>query len=338
MMLLRAARSADLAEIFKLSTNSGVGLTTLPKDKAVLARRLAWASASFDKTVQSPENEYYFFVLEDTATRALVGVSAIEASIGYKAPFYSYKVTTHHQAHPPLAIYHRYQALNLVNDYQGTSELCTLFLKPEYRKNNYGLLLSKARFLFIANEPKRFAKTIIAELRGVSDEQGCSPFWTHVNQPFFKMSFKDADALTLHSDKQFIHDLMPASKLYVPLLDAQAQAVIGMPHEATKPAMHLLLKEGFAYHNYVDIFDAGPTIEAQTARIRTIEQSRLYTLTAHPSELAGKASYLISNTGVRDFYATLSQAHIHEDTCQISAQTAAALQVKVGDKLRLNGI
>lgn len=278
MMLFRSVRKADLNAVYRLAKHSGIGMTTLPKDKEVLERRLEWACASFQKAVNQPVSEYYLFVLEDPATGKIIGTSAIEAAIGHDLPFYSYKVLKRTRISYSLNIRSDYEILSLVNDNQGRSEICTLFLEPEYRHNNNGLLLSRARFLFMAHYPARFASTVIAEMRGISDEEGHSPFWDNVGRHFFHMPFPEADRLTISTNKQFIADLMPRNPIYVKLLAPEAQAVIGKPHQSTVPAMNILMREGFRYNAYVDIFDAGPTIEAPRDQIRTIASSRIMTV------------------------------------------------------------
>ena len=85
------------------------------------------------------------------------------------------------------------------------------------------------------------------------------------------MTYAEADRLTLATDKQFIADLMPRNPIYVKLLSSEAQEAIGKPHPSTVPAMNILLKEGFRYNKYIDIFDAGPTLEVPLAKIKTVE-------------------------------------------------------------------
>ncbi len=209
MMLFRAARNSDLKAIHHLAEQSGIGMTTLPKNKELLRKRLSWSSNSYKKEITTPDNEYYFFVLEDTNTKAIVGTSAIETKIGQETPFYSYKRVKRTRICYSLNLRNDYELLILVNDNQGCSEICTLFLSPEYRKNNNGLLLSKARFLFMAQHPQRFNYQVIAEIRGVSDQEGVSPFWESLASHFIPLPFSEADRLTLATDKQFIADLMP---------------------------------------------------------------------------------------------------------------------------------
>ncbi|ASQ46080.1 arginine N-succinyltransferase [Legionella clemsonensis] len=335
MMLFRSIRESDLQAIHQLAEHSGIGMTTLPKDKEVLQKRLTWACSSFQKMVNQPVSEYYLFVLEDPATGKIVGTSAIEAAIGYEMPFYSYKILKRTRICYSLNIRSDYDVLSLVNDNQGRSEICTLFLEPEYRHSNNGLLLSRARFLFMANYPNRFASTVIAEMRGISDEEGHSPFWDNVGRHFFHMPFPEADRLTISTNKQFIADLMPRNPLYVKLLAPEAQAVIGKPHQSTVPAMNILMREGFRYNSYIDIFDAGPTIEAPRQQIRTIASSQVMTVKNISDEVSSKR-FLLANTRL-DFRATISQAvfNAQQSSCILSKETAELLAVKQGDCVRL---
>ncbi|WP_051555257.1 arginine N-succinyltransferase [Legionella fairfieldensis] len=335
MMLFRSARASDLDAIYHLAEQCGAGMTTLPKDKEILSKRLDWSCASFNKAVSYPCNEYYLFVLEEPDTSRLVGTSAIEAAIGYELPFYSYKLSKRTRICHSLTIRSDYEVLSLVNDNQGRSEICTLFLEPTSRHSSNGLLLSRSRFLFMAHYPNRFADTVIAEMRGISDEEGNSPFWDHVGRHFFHLPFAEADRLTLATNKQFIADLMPRNSLYVKLLAPAAQAVIGKPHQSTIPAMNILLREGFRYNGYVDIFDAGPTIEAPCSQVRTIAASRVISISNISDEVSSKR-FLLANTRL-DFRATVSQVlfNLKQSTCIISKKTAELLEVKPGDCLRI---
>ena len=338
MMLFRAAKETDLEAICLLAKHAGIGMTTIPNDKNFLARRLATSCASFKKKITTPTNEYYLFVLEDTQTTQIVGISAIEAYTGHQLPFYSYKISKIAQSCDSLNIHSEYKLLHLSHDNQGKSELCTLFLEPKARHNGNGLLLSRARFLFMAEHPKRFAPNVIAELRGVADEAGNSPFWSHVGQHFFHMPFAKADSLTMTTNKQFIADLLPSTPICINLLPEQAQAVIGKPHQATIPAMNILLGEGFTYNNLVDIFDAGPTIEAARDQIQTIAHSLTVTLAGlcDEKEIPNTKQYFLANKRL-DFHATIGSILLdeHRQTGVIDKQIAHVLQVNPGEKLRI---
>ncbi len=78
----------------------------------------------------------------------------------------------------------RAPTLFLSNDHTGSSELCTLFLDPARRKEGNGYLLSKSRFMFMAAFREHFNEKVVAEMRGVIDEHGYSPFWESLGKRF----------------------------------------------------------------------------------------------------------------------------------------------------------
>lgn len=336
MIVFRPAESRDVDDIYQLAIDGGIGITTLPKDKQQLTKRIGYSLCSFDTQVIAPGGENYLFVLEDTSSQKVVGVSAIEASVGLNNPCYSYKISRKSRLSHELNIRSDYETLSLVNDYQGHSEICTLFLNKNFRVKGNGLLLSKARFLFMANFPNRFADTVIAEMRGVSDLQGNSPFWENVGRHFFKMDFSQADSLTSSTNKQFIADLMPTTPLHICLLPQQARAVIGKPHDSTVPAVKILEKEGFRYNGYVDIFDAGPSLEVPLKHIKTIRLSALYTISDIIDEVSSK-NYFVANTKI-DFRASIGNVLLDKqnDSCIISKKLADLLLVKNGEQLRIS--
>ncbi|MFN5901712.1 MAG: arginine N-succinyltransferase, partial [Novosphingobium sp.] len=130
------------------------------------------------------------------------------------------------------------------------------------------------RYLFIRNHRLRFADRTLAELRGVIDEAGGSPFWDGVAGRFFGMNFQDADEFNAKYGNQFIADLMPKHPVYIAMLTEAARAVIGVPHPSGRAAMRMLEEEGFAWESYVDIFDGGPTMTVRTDQIRSIREAK----------------------------------------------------------------
>lgn len=337
-MIFRAVKEQDLDAIYALACQSGVGLTTLPKDKTLLKKRLLHALSSFEKSVISPHHEYYLFVLEDLDTGFIAGTAAIESKTGVDAPFYSYRHVAEEKLSTAFSMQSTHEYLSLSFEHEGQSEICTLYLTPEYRRNGNGLLLSLARFLFMFDYPERFTTDIIAELRGVSDENGHSPFWNAVGQHFFHMSFTAADQLTLLSNKEFIADLMPRHPIYLNLLNAEAKAAIGKPHPSSLPAMNILLHEGFFYDETVDIFDAGPTLRASREKIRTIINSKKMLLCI-VDELPYSQRVLLSNTKL-DFRATLDVASLdlNQQTCYLTSETAFKLNLINGDYISVSTI
>lgn len=111
---------------------------------------------------------------------------------------------------------------------------------------------------------------MIAEMRGVSDTNGVSPFWEHMGRHFFGMDFANADRLTGLGVRDFIEDLIPREPIYISMLSEAAQEVMGKTHPHTTPARRMLEEEGFCYKNVIDIFDGGPTIECAIDNVRAV--------------------------------------------------------------------
>src|SRR3546814_15285792 len=84
------------------------------------------------------------------------------------------------------------------------------------------------------------------------------------------MSFQEADQFNAVHGNQFIADLMPKHPVYIAMLNEHARSVIGVPHPTGRAAMRMLENEGFAFENYVDIFDGGPTMTARTDQAASI--------------------------------------------------------------------
>lgn len=277
-IVFRPVREDDLDALYQLAHNAPDPITTLPPDRDYLSERIHSSLRSFYPVIKAPGQESYLFVIESLSTGTLLGTSGIFARVGGYEPFYTYEIQESQLHHEPLGITQTLHELHLKLDHDGPSEIGSLYLSPEARGKGLGSLLSLARFLFIAQFPERFGKEIIAELRGVSDEQSRSPFWDAVGQHFFGCDYMTADQHSAKADKSFLHDLMPRHPIYVPLLPQAAQDVIGKVHANTLPALNMLKSQGFYFINEVDIFDAGPAYKAETQKIQAVQQSVTSTL------------------------------------------------------------
>ncbi|WP_407315793.1 arginine N-succinyltransferase [Pseudomonas sp. nanlin1] len=330
-MIVRPVRSSDLPALIELARSTGPGLTTLPANEERLAHRVAWAEKTFRGEAERGDTDY-LFVLENDAGE-VVGISAIAGAVGQREPWYNYRVGLTVSASRELKIYREIPTLFLANDLTGNSELCSLFLRSEHRGGLNGRLLAKARLLFIAEFPELFGQKIIAEMRGMSDDQGRSPFWESLGRHFFKMEFSQADYLTGVGNRAFIAELMPKFPLYACFLSEAARAVIGRVHPATEPALTMLKAEGFSYQGYVDIFDAGPAIECETLKIRAVHDSQALILAiGTPGDDA--PAYLIHNRKREDCRITAAPARLAAGTLVVDPLTARRLRLSVGDQVR----
>lgn len=270
---LRAARASDLEALYEMAKLTGGGFTNLPPDRAALRTKLERAEAAFAADSDTLVDELFVLVLENARSGAVRGACQLMTKVGQRWPFYSYRLNTLTQYSQELDRTVRAELLSLVTDLEGSSEVGGLFLHPNERAGGLGLLLARSRYMFVAMHRKRFADRILAELRGIIDERGGSPFWDGVAGRFFGMSFQDADYFNAINGNQFIADLMPKHPVYIAMLSEDARSVIGVPHPTGRAAMRMLENEGFRHDGYADIFDGGPTMVAHTDLVTSVKGS-----------------------------------------------------------------
>jgi arginine N-succinyltransferase len=336
MLVVRPIAIDDLPALEALSRSTGYGLTSLPKDAKLLRRRIKASLRGFEDLAdpEPPKGETYLFVLFDTITGEIAGTSGIVSKVGGFEPFYGYRLETSVHASAQLHVRKTIQTLHLVEQHDGPCEVGSLFLSQKFRGGGNGRLLSLARFLFMADHLEYFDPIVISELRGVCDEHGRSPFWDAVGHHFFDIDYPSADYLSM-VNKKFIADLMPRHPLYIPLLPYSAQEVIGKTQPETEPALAMLQAEGFELNGMVDIFDAGPVVKCELKKIRAIAGSQVIRIESIAEKAHGAAvgphggSQIISNLSLdfRACFGTITDA-------TIDAETAAALNVQVGDRVR----
>ncbi len=242
---IRAARESDLRSFYNLAKLTGGGFTNLPAEKATLEAKLATSAAGFAREGDTPGDDLYVFMLENIDTKQIRGTCQVFGAVGTQHPFYSYLISTLTQKSGELGKTFRNQLLNLTTDLEGSSEVGGLFLHPHERAGGLGLLLARSRYLFIKMHRARFGEIVLAELRGVMDEGGHSPFWDAIGGRFFDMTFPEADEFNAIHGTQFIADLFPKSAIYISMLPESARAVIGQPHPTGKAALKMLEIEGF---------------------------------------------------------------------------------------------
>jgi len=332
MLVVRPAIPADYDALMELAVLSGRGFTSLPEDEPTLRSRLDLSKASFAGEVAPPE-AWYTLMLEDSDTGAIEGVAGVKASVGLKRPFFSFRVVTLAQSSPTLDMRFDHQALVLVNECAGWSEVGSLFLRPEKRKGGAGRLLAQARYMLIGIAPQRFAEMVLAELRGWFDEDGVCPFWEHVAHKFFRLEFDQADLMSASTNGQFILDLSPRHPIYTGLLPEAAERSIGRVHRDGEAARAMLEREGFRYQGLVDLFDAGPTMAAPRDEIRTVKEARRLTVRLGEDEPGEEA--LVSTDDIGRFRAVRAPVRVEGDAAVISRDAAEVLGVREGESVKV---
>jgi len=327
---IRAARDTDLQHLYEMAKLTGGGFTNLQPEKKVLRAKLERSRTAFAREEDTQTEELFVLMLENAETGEVRGTCQIFTSVGERVPFYSYARSTETTRSEMLDRTFHLETLTMVSDLKGSSEVGGLFLHPGERAGGLGMLLARSRYLFIAQHRARFADRILAELRGVIDEAGGSPFWDGIAGRFFGMNFQEADAFNAANGYQFIADLMPRHPVYVAMLPEAARAVIGLPHPSGRAAMRMLENEGFAFEDYIDIFDGGPTMTARTDQVKAIREARRATVTAIAD---GGEAALVSTGRLADFRCAFGRVTVSGEGVAIDAGCAKTLGIGVGDEV-----
>lgn len=326
---IRPATMADLQPMYEMAKLTGGGFTNLPPDKKALQTKLERTQVAYDGT-STDQDQLFVLMLEHVETGEIRGTCQIFTEVGVRWPFYSYRIGAISQYSKELDRTFRASTLSLVTDLEGSSEVGGLFLHPHERAGGLGLLLARSRYLFIRANRERFGDRILAELRGVIDDAGGSPFWDGVAGKFFGMNFQEADQFNALHGNQFIADLMPKHPVYLAMLSESARSVVGIPHPSGRAAMRMLENEGFAFENYIDIFDGGPTMTARTDQVNSIRDARTDTITAIAD---GNIRALGAAGKCADFRCTFAEVGEAEGGVTLNAEAAATLQIGPGDTL-----
>lgn len=339
--LLRPCEPEDLPALERFAAASPVGITTLPNNRVALADRLARSCHAFATDDASGE-EIYLFALQELSgnkngSGKVIGISGIAARAGFSDRFYSFRNEFVVHRSSALGVSTRVHTLHLCHDLTDVSLLISFHIDAAYTHTLAPQLLSRARLLFIAQHPERFADRLAAESAGVADDNGRCPLWDAVGRRFFGMDYPAVERLTGGRSKSFIADLMPPSPVYVPLLPEEAQWAIGQLHPVAELPFSILLDEGFDTDTYVDIFDGGPTVQERIAMLKTVARSRVLAVRcAEPKTLAPAPSWQIVASGaLGQFRALLTQAHTSLEEVTLDRLAFDALGVMPGERVRV---
>ncbi|WP_350023902.1 arginine N-succinyltransferase [Pseudomonas protegens] len=334
MLALRPVALSDLPQLRRLARERLLGVTSLVDDETCLRDKILDSQASFAKSDASQGPENYFLVLEDLDSGQLRGCSDILATAGFASPFYSLRNRPFISSSRELNIQHGVPTLSLCHDLSEQTLLRSFHVDPPLGGTPLAQLTSRGRLLFIAAHPQRFADSCISEIVGYSDANGESPFWQAVGQHFFDLPYVEAERLCALQGRGFLAELMPQYPLYIPMLAQAAQDCIGQVHPDAREACQILIDEGFAPTQYVDLFDAGPTLQGRSHQLRSIAQSRV--ATSYPSPQSGQGQqWLLSNERLQGFRAIVAALDTAPgDEVGLDPAMLQALQLAPGEPVR----
>ncbi|HLW56748.1 MAG TPA: arginine N-succinyltransferase [Bacteriovoracaceae bacterium] len=278
MYVLRSVKPSDLAELFHLSNI--MTFINLPPDEDIISAKIESSMKSFKDPSPNLWENYYIFVLEDTHTHKILGVSMIHAQHGTEdEPHFFLTVGQEAKFSQTINTGFVHGTLKLGLDTDGPTEIGGLILDPDFRghEQKLGKQISFVRFLYMAIHPERFKEYVHSELMPPFDKYGNSPLWEAIGRRFLNMNYHEADVLS-RSNKEFILSLFPSENIYQTLLPIEAREAIGKVGKETEPVQRMLEKIGFKYMYEVDPFDGGPHYRAPLKEIKPIKEKITGTL------------------------------------------------------------
>ena len=273
MFRIRQSRRDDVDQILEVAEH--LDTVNLPARRDHIERILQLSQASFDATVTVADREY-LFVLEDLATKQVIGTSMILAQHGTRrAPHIFFRVENDERYSYTLDRYFVHRVLRIGYNYDGPTEIGGLTLLPAYRGHaaQLGKLLSFTRFLFIRMHRPLFRDHVLSELLPPLEPDGTSRLWEHVGRHFTGLTYQEADLLS-KDNKEFIHALFPDDPIHCELLPAEVSQVIGQVGPETRGVEKMLRRIGFDYAGQIDPFDGGPHFTARTDDITVVAGAR----------------------------------------------------------------
>ena len=333
MQVVRLVKNSDLQQVSELIKKTGIGMTTMPKNRKEVQERIAWSVKSANKKSANPNKDTYLFVLENE--KKVIGISAIYTSVSKEKPSVFFKLKKIKLSSDTYNFEKESDVLQLHLLHKPYSELGTIFIDPSSRGRGRGSLLSFARLQLIAAHQARFDKKILVEIRGWKDKNNKSYFWESFSKAFFNLDFFSIDRLS-YIDNHFITESVPKFPFIVELLPRRVQKVLAKPHPNAMPALSMLAKQGFKTNGLVDILDGGPCMEVLAKKIPIVKSS--FKVKVEVKRSLNFSNYgFITNYSLDNFRVVRENYNLlKNNTIEISHKTAKALQISTGDKVRIN--
>lgn len=360
MFYIRRALIEDLSTLLKLGKM--VHFINLPADRDIISEKILRSRNSFkavaegraqraedavtlakDKSgaglVEMTKGEMFMFALAETDNPGCLGTSQIISRMGGPGnPNVCFKLERREMFSPGLQTGTSHTVARLYLDDSAPSEIGGLILQPSYRGHpqKLGRFISLVRFHFVGLHRDVFRDTILAEMMAQITPDGHNLFWDYFGRRFIPLSYTEADRLCQYS-REFIMSLLPKDDIYLSLLPPEARAGVAQVGAETVPARRMLEQLGFAYRGFVDPFDAGPYLHAQTDQISIVKQTRWAEL-GEPVALnkctgRGFVSHLLDDG---DFYAVAQPFYVDgEGRVCLTKEATATLQASPGDRIGL---
>lgn len=223
-----------------------------------------WLGAQVPHLALPEAPHEHLLVAQDAQGRPRATLRLVPA-IGLRLPRPCYHVGCVVHAAPDLGLFHQQPTLLLGHDLTGAAELADTAhdgqLEEPALQQAWQTLVESA-LGFIAAEPARYGTRLVAELPGVTDAAGQSPFWQGLGRHFYTGDPQAAQGEHGRAWVSHVAALMPRHPLLASLLPEAAQAAVGMAAESAEALQDVLLARGLRPAQHVRIDDGGPILEA----------------------------------------------------------------------------
>lgn len=310
--LVRPATAADLAVLAEWSLEAALPAAA---DETLL---VAQAAASDDEPA------------------VLMGALRLRQAVGMTLPRVWYHVGCTVHAASELGLFHRQRTLILGHDHTGASELadivwaCDDVAVSEQAATLH--LLVQTALLVLARHRGRYAERLIAELPGLRDSTGQSPFWQGLGRHFFSGDPQAAAATHGAAWRTHVSALLPRQLIYTAFLPDAAQAAIAQAHPDALLLREVLEQAGLRYSHHVNVEDAGPLLEAPTDDLPSVRRARQWTL-AESTQEGGAACLVLAGTADGAWRASRMHVRAQGATLAASAQALQGLGVVAGSSV-----
>lgn len=294
MFVIRRAKMDDVGTLLKLSKM--VHFINLPPDKEIITEKIFNSRRSFEKAAGVRKKEVkerrhsgsggisektaaadlFMFVLEDTDSPGCLGTSQIVSQMGGEgAPNVCFRLEQREKYSEALKFGIKTTVARMYLDESGPTEIGGLIMQPSYRGHpqKLGKFVSLVRFHFVGLHRRMFRPTVLAEMMAPITSEGESLVWDALGRRFIPLSYDEADRFCQYS-REFMTSLLPHGDIHLSLLPPEVRSQFGQVGPETVPARKMLEKLGFEYHNFVDPFDGGPYLTAQTGEISIVKNTR----------------------------------------------------------------
>lgn len=273
---IRQATPADRRQMADWPSAGGVAPADEPDDLVLVAALPA--PAEDDDHAGGPGGD---------GGRPLASVR-LRTAIGLGLPRSWYHVGCTVHAARDLNLFHRQRTLLLGNDHTGASELANLVCAegdvPLADRATALRLAVAAALMTVAMRRQCYAGTMIAELPGLRDGAGQSPFWAGLGRHFYNDDPAQAAALHGSAWRCHVAALLPRQPVYTSFLPPAAQAAIAQVHPGARLQQQVLEAAGLRYGHHVAIDDGGPVLEADMDSLPGVTRSRRWTVAAFPGD------------------------------------------------------